>query len=77
MAQIAVVAWDAVMPEYTCWAEWTPGVDCPNRAAWIVQNLDNEGYTRLCGLHRDAFAADEPEAAVAYIRLSGGDARDA
>ena len=71
MSPIEVVAWDAPMPEVECWAEWTPDVPCPNRAVWVVQNLDNDGYTRLCGLHKDAFAALEPEAAVAYVALAG------
>jgi hypothetical protein len=69
MHQIEVVGWDVPMPEVTCWAEWKPGCACPNRAAWLVHNLDNEGYTRLCGLHRDAFAAAEPEARVTYSAL--------
>ena len=34
-----------------------------------MQNLDNDGYTRLCGLHCDAFAAAAPDARVAYRPL--------
>jgi hypothetical protein len=69
MAQIEVVGWEVDLPAETCWAEWKPQVACPNRAAWLVKNLDNAGYTRLCGLHRDGFAALYPEGRVAYIAL--------
>jgi hypothetical protein len=57
------------LPATTCWAEWKPGFACPNRAAWLVQHLDNAGHTRLCGLHRDAFAAAALGARVAYHPL--------
>lgn len=87
MADIEVVGWEVdpgsgpgqALPAVLCWAAWKPGVACPNRAAWLVRNpvsstgpaLDTDGYTRRCGLHRDAWAALEPEAQVEYVALEG------
>jgi hypothetical protein len=71
--EIEVVGYDIALPVATCWAEAAPGVLCPQPAAWQVRNLDNAGYSRLCDGHRAAFAAAEPEAAVAYVPLAGED----
>jgi hypothetical protein len=69
MARIEVVGPEVGLPAESCWAEWKPGLGCPNRAVWHVQNLDNAGYTRLCTLHRDGWATSYPEARVACTTL--------
>jgi hypothetical protein len=29
--------------------------DCPNKAAWILENISNNGYAVMCEVHYDGF----------------------
>jgi len=72
MHQVRVLTSDdeqKVAAQPTCWALWRVGVPCPNQATWEVRNTTNPGYSRMCEVHKAAFAEAEPAAAVEYLRL--------
>ena len=75
MSATYVLSEDAMaqIPPHACWAQWRPGLPCPNRAVWRIENTTNPGYSRVCDPHKEAFADTWPEAAVRFVALAEDD----
>lgn len=52
-----------------CMCLWREDLPCPNAAEWRVENTTNEGFSEMCGPHKEGFEALAPDALVRYVTL--------